>query len=131
MSPSFKPSLDPLVRLVDMNAVLERVDVDELLDRIDVNAVLDRVDIDRLLGRVDVQRLMARVDVDELVQRTELGSLVVRSTSGMASAALDAVRSQTVGLDTFVTRWADRLLRRPPDSRPRGPARLVPAEPTP
>jgi len=131
MSPSFKPSLDPIVRLVDMNAVLERVDVDELLDRIDVNAVLDRVDIDRVLGRVDVQRLLERIDVDELVQRTELGSLVVRSTSGMASAALDAVRSQTVGLDTFVTRWADRLLRRPPDSRPRGPDRLVSAEATP
>jgi hypothetical protein len=131
MSPSFKPSLDPIVRLVDMNAVLERVDIDELLDRIDVNAVLDRVDIDRVLSRVDVQRLLERIDVDEIVQRTEIGSLVVRSTSGMASAALDAVRSQTVGLDSFVTRWADRLLRRAPDSRPPGPVRLVPAEPTP
>jgi hypothetical protein len=128
MSPSFKPSLDPLVRLVDMNAVLERVDVDELLDRVDVNAILDRVDIDRVLARVDVQRLLERIDVDDLVQRTELGSLVVRSTSGMASAALDAVRSQTVGLDSFVTRWADRVLRRAPGSRPLGPARLVAAE---
>jgi hypothetical protein len=128
MSPSFKPSLDPLVRLVDVNAVLERVDVEELLDRIDINAVLDRVDIDRLIERVDVQRLVERVDVDELVQRTELGSLVVRSTSGMASAALDSVRSQAVGLDGFVIRWADRVLRRKPGARPAGPSLLVAPE---
>jgi len=30
----------------------------------------------------------------------------------MAADALDAVRSQTVGLDQFIDRWVQRLLRR-------------------
>jgi len=38
--------------------------------------------------------------------------VIARSSGGMGAEALDAVRSQAVGLDQFVDRWVQRLLRR-------------------
>src|SRR5580658_227778 len=101
-----------VLRKVDVNALLDRVDVTALLDRADINALLDRVDVDALLSRVDVNDLVRRVDMDTLVEQTDLGAVIARSSGGAASEALDAARSQAVGLDQFIDRWAGRLLRR-------------------
>ena len=90
----------------------DRVDVAALLDRADVNALLDRVNVDALLSRVDVNDLIRRVDVDTLVEQTDLGAVIARSSGGAASEALDAARSQAVGLDQFIDRWMQRALRR-------------------
>jgi hypothetical protein len=76
------------------------------------NALLDRVDVDALLSRVDVNDLMRRVDMDTLVEQTDLGAVIARSSGGAASEALDAARSQAVGLDQFIDRWVQRALRR-------------------
>jgi hypothetical protein len=86
--------------------------VNTLLTRVDVNALLDRVDLGPLLGRVDVNDMVQRVDMDALVERTDLGAVIARSSGGMGTEALDAVRSQAVGLDRFVDRWVQRVLRR-------------------
>lgn len=111
-----RDSLGALVR-----TAVDRVDIGSVLDAIDVNAVLDRIDLDVIVGHIDVQAVIERVDiaavveridVDELIARTELGAIIAQSTSGMASRALDAVRSQTVGLDDFSDRWVNRVLRR-------------------
>ncbi len=118
-----------LLAKVDPNALLARVDVDALLERVDVDALLDRVDVDRLLSRVDVDALMQRVNVDRLVGKTDLGSVIARSSSGVASGAMDAGRSQAVGLDEFIARWAARLRRRR-YSGPPGPPELL-REPAP
>ena len=59
---------------------------------------MGRVDIEALLDRVDINEIIDKVDIDGLVERTEIGSLIVRSTSGVATEALDAVRS--------TVRWA-------------------------
>jgi hypothetical protein len=113
--------INEILRQVDMNAMLDRVDVNPILDRVDVNALLDRVDVDALLARVDVDALLARVDVNDFVQRldmdalveqTDLGAVIARSSGGVASEALDSARSQAVGLDQFIDRWVQRLLRR-------------------
>jgi hypothetical protein len=104
--------VNALLRKVDVNALLDRVDVTALLDRADVNALLDRVDVDALLSRVDVNDLMRRVDMDTLVEQTDLGAVIARSSGGAASEALDAARSQAVGLDQFIDRWMQRALRR-------------------
>jgi hypothetical protein len=107
--------LDEALRKLDPNRLLDRVDVNRLLDRVDVNALLDRVDVNRLLDRVDVNALLDRADVDGVVRRvgeTDLGALIARSSGGVASEALDAARSQAVGLDQFIDRWTGRLLRR-------------------
>jgi uncharacterized RDD family membrane protein YckC len=99
--------------------------VDALLDRVDLNAVLDRIDLDRLLERMDLNSIVERLDIDALVEQTDLGAVIARSSSGVASDALDVVRSQTVGLDEFIARWIGRLRRRPytgPPSPPDGAA---------
>jgi hypothetical protein len=104
--------VNALVGRVDVNALLDRVDVTALLDRADVNAMLDQVDVDALLSRVDVNDLVRRVDMDTLVEQTDLGAVIARSSGGAASEALDAARSQAVGLDQFIDRWMERALRR-------------------
>jgi hypothetical protein len=65
--------------------------------------------------------------MDALVQRTDLGAVIARSSGGMGTEALDAVRSQAVGLDEFVDRWVQRLLRRRRPV-PSAPSALLPAQ---
>ena len=114
--------VDLVVSALDVNALLDRVDVDALLDRTDVDKLLDRVDVNRLLARVDLDPILARVDMDDLIAQTDLGAVVARSSGGVASNALDVVRSQAVGLDEFMARWAGRMRRRPYTSPPGPPA---------
>jgi hypothetical protein len=73
-----------------------------------------------------VEKIIQRVDIDALVEQTELGTIIARSTSGVASEALDVVRAQAVGLDDFVARWINRILRRDPSDWPKGPLGLTP-----
>jgi hypothetical protein len=91
---------------------------------------MDRVDLNRLFARLDMNQILERVDVNEIVARTDLEAIITRSTSGLASEALDAVRSQGVGLDGFVNRWVDRLLGRHGE-RPAGPVALLPTKTAP
>lgn len=104
--------VNALVARVDLNAALGQVDVNEFLAKVDLNALLDRVDPSVLLDRVDVNDLVKRIDTDALVEETDLGALIARSSGGVASEALDAARSQAVGLDRFIDRWVGRLIRR-------------------
>jgi hypothetical protein len=50
--------------------------------------------------------------MDLLVEQTDLGAVIARSSGGAASEALDAARSQAVGLDQFIDCWVGRVLRR-------------------
>jgi hypothetical protein len=88
---------------VDVAAILKRVDLDAVIAQIDIGAVLDRVDMNDLLRRIDM---------DALVEQTDLGAVIARSSGGVASEALDAARSEAVGLDQFIDRWVQRALRR-------------------
>jgi hypothetical protein len=119
--------LNAVLAGVDIDAVLTKVDLNALLDQVDVNTVLARVDLKPLLERVDVNDLMSRIDMDALVEKTDLGAVIARSSGGMATDALDAVRSQAVGLDQFVDRWVQRLLRRG-HPEPSVPSALLPAQ---
>ena len=89
--------------------------------------MLNRIDLDRVLGQVDLNSIVARIDVDALVEQTDLGAIIARSSSGVASDALDAVRSHVVELDEFIARWIGRLRRRPytgPPGPPEPPGAL-------
>ncbi len=122
--------IDELMRRVDIGDILNRVDINELMARVDVTELVGRVDVEAILDRVDINEIVDKIDIDGIVERTEIGSLVVRSTSGMATEALDAVRSGAVGVDGTITRVVDRVLRRkdrPP--RPLGPSQLAPDAP--
>ncbi len=102
------------------------------MGRVDVEAIIDRVDIQHIIDRVDIEEVVQRIDIDSLVQQTELGTIIARSTSGVASEALDVVRAQAVGLDDFVARWVNRVLRRKSNDWPVGPPKLVnPPQPVP
>ena len=122
-----KVDIDAIVSKVDVDALINRVDVDKIVSRVDVDQIVERVDVDRIIDRVDVEKIIQRVDIDALVEQTELGTIIARSTSGVASEALDLVRAQGVGLDDFVARWVNRILRRKSDDWPAGPPALVAA----
>ena len=120
-----KVDMDALLSKVDVDAIVSKVDVDGLIDRVDVEKIIERVDVQQLIDRVDVQGIIERVDIDSLVEKTELGTIIAHSTSGVASEALDLVRAQGVGLDDFVARWINRILRRDSSDWPKGPPTLV------
>jgi len=120
-----KVDVNELVGNVDVQGIIERVDIDALLESVDLNALLSRLDLDAVLSKVDINALVQRLDMDALVANTELGSIIAQSTSGVASEALDVVRSQGVGMDNFIGRLANRMMRRDPAELPAGPALLV------
>jgi len=115
--------VNALMQRLDLNAVLRRVDVTALLDQVDLNDLISRVDLDAVLARVDVNDLVQRLDIDELVEQTDIGAVIARSSGGVATEALDAARSQAVGMDQFIDRWVQRALRRnhPGPVAPGGP----------
>jgi hypothetical protein len=88
--------------------------------------VLDQVDLDRLLDRMDLNDIVKRIDLEALIQQTDLGAVIAASSSGVAGEVIDAVRSQTVGLDEFIARWIGRLRRRPYPGPPGPPGRPRP-----
>lgn len=129
-----KIDIDTLVSRIDLDAVVERLDLNALVERIDIEAVVDRVDIDELLRHVDINAIVKRVDIDEIVNeldidalvgKTELGSIIAKSTTSILTEILDLIRSQGVGLDDFLARWTNRVLRRDPHAAALGPQSLV------
>jgi hypothetical protein len=125
---------DPLETLAQRVAervvqlVVDALDVNALLAQVDVNALLSRVDVAAVIDRVDLNELLARVDVDRLVEQTDLGAVLARSSGGVATEALDAARSQAVGLDQFIDGLVQRTLRRRQAAAP-APAALLDAQP--
>ena len=100
------------LKQVDLNALLKQVDLNALLKQVDLNEVLEQVDVDAVLDRVDINDVVARIDMERLVEQTDLGAIIARSTGGLATHALDTMRSGAVGLDRRIGRWVTRLLRR-------------------
>ncbi len=121
-----RAAAERVVSALDVDALLDLVDLNAVLDQIDLNAVLDRIDLDRLLARMDLNDIVQRIDIGALAGQTDLGAVIARSSSGVASDVLDVVRSQAVGLDEFIARWAGRLRRRPYAGPPGPPGRLRP-----
>jgi len=102
-----------LVDRIDVDQVVERIDVQALVHRIDVQQIVDEIDINALIDRVDIDRIVSAIDVDQLVASTELGNVIAKSTTSAVTEGLDLIRSQGVGLDDFVTKWINKILRRP------------------
>jgi hypothetical protein len=115
--------LNELVAQIDLHALLGRVDLNTLLEQVDVGALLARVDLNTLLEQVDLNALIQRIDVEAVVKHTDFGEIIAKQSSGIASTALDAVRTQTVSLDGAVDRGVWRLVRRNAP-RPEAPSLL-------
>ena len=84
-----------------------------------IDLVIQSVDINEIVAQIDLNALIARIDVEALVTHTDFGEIIAKQTSGIASNALDAVRSQSVSLDGSIDRGVWRLVRR---NAPRPPA---------
>jgi hypothetical protein len=97
---------------------------------VDINQILEHVDLNLLLKQVDINQLLNRVDVDSLVEQTDLGAVIAGASGGLATDALDEVRSQAVGADQFIDRWVARLLRRK-NAGPLAPPALLDGEASP
>ncbi|MGP8059206.1 MAG: hypothetical protein ACLP9C_06190 [Acidimicrobiales bacterium] len=117
--------INAVVERVDVDKVVKRVDIDQIVARVDVDAIIDRVDINAVVQKVDIDAVVSQMDIDSLVEKTELGGIIAKSTTGVLTEVLDVVRSQGVGLDDFMARWTNRVLRRKPGSLPIGPPLLV------
>ena len=111
-APLREVDLNALLARVDVNTPLKQVDLNALLKQVDLNEVLKQVDVDAVLDRVDINDVVARIDMERLVEQTDLGAIIARSTGGLATRALDTMRSGAVGLDRRIGRWVTRLLRR-------------------
>jgi hypothetical protein len=68
-----------------------------------IGAVLDMVDWDLLIQKVPLERIVGQVD---------LGGIVRESTTSLAGETVDAVRVGMMGLDLWVARIVDKILRR-------------------
>ena len=123
-----KIDLEVLLARIDLDSLLASVDVEALVRRMDLDDLLAEIDLDRLLASIDINGLIQRLDMDALVANTELGSVIAQSTSGVASHALDSVRSQGVGMDNFIARVTNRVLRRHEAELVAGPPRLIEAQ---
>ena len=104
--------IDAILDKVDIDKIVSKVDVDKIVDRVDIEKIIDRVDIQKIIERVDINAIVDEIDIDALVGQTELGSIIARSTTGVVTEILDVIRSQGVGLDDFILRWANLLVGR-------------------
>jgi hypothetical protein len=117
--------IDALVQRIDIDRLVRGIEIDDVVGRIDIDALVQRIDLDAVVASVDVNRVAERIDIDAVVEQTELGTIVARSTSGFASEALDAARSQAADVDTRVSRMVNRVLRRKESEVPAGPPLLT------
>jgi len=119
--------INEVLTLIDLNALLDQVDLNAVLDKLDVNALVDKLDVNALVAKLDMNTLISEIDVDKMLTQTELGTVIGHSTTSVLTSLLDLIRSLTVGMDDWLGRTTNRILRRSPDSLPKGPPRLVAA----
>lgn len=81
-----------------------------------VIGVVDMLDMEAVIDHVPIDKVVARVDVPGIIDEIDLGDIVRESTTGLVGETVDAIRVQVMGLDLFVARIVDAVLRR---KRPR------------
>jgi hypothetical protein len=96
-------------RRVESAREREEVSRDDALDAAQavlnqtIGAILDMVDWDMLIQKIPAERLVANID---------LGGIVRESTTSLAGETVDAVRVGMMGVDLWVARVVDKVLRR-------------------
>jgi hypothetical protein len=121
--------LNAVVDKIDVQKIIDKVDVNEIIDKVDLETVIDKVDLQKVIEKIDINAIISQVDVDALVRQTELGSIIARSTTGVVVELLDVVRASGVGLDDFIARIVNRVMRRDQATLPVGPPLLLPPAP--
>jgi len=127
--------LDAIVRTVDLDAIVRRIDIEDVVRSIDLDAIVDLVDLDRVASHLDLDAIVQRVPVDAVVARVDVEAVLDRldlagiarqvidaidlpgilrqSTGAVSSQAARVVRTEGMTADESVSRFIDRVLRRP------------------
>lgn len=77
-----------------------------------VVGVVDMLDMETVIDHVPLDKVVARIDVPGIIDEIDLGDIVRESTTGLVGETVDAIRVQVMGLDLFVARVVDTVLRR-------------------
>jgi len=104
-------AMQAVIRQV-VETVLDQIDMEALIDRIPIDHVIDKVDVDAIAAKIDIDAIIDRVSVEDIVAGVDMGSIVRDSTTGLASETVDAIRVQVMGVDLFVARIVDKVVRR-------------------
>jgi hypothetical protein len=70
---------------------------------------------------LDLNTILHGFNINPLLENLELNDVILSSTGGLATEALDNVRSQGVTVDDVISRVSNRLFRRKPEKVPQGP----------
>jgi hypothetical protein len=118
--------LDAIVRRIDIEAIVRSIDLDAIVDLVDLDRVASHIDIDPIVQRVKVDAVVARVDVEAVLDRLDLAGIarqvidaidlpgiLRQSTGAVSSQAVRVVRTEGMNADESVSRFIDRVLRRP------------------
>jgi hypothetical protein len=74
-----------------------------------------------VFDNLDLNTILDGFDINPLLSNLELNDVIVSSTGGIATEALDSVRSQGVTVDDIIARISNRVFRRKPERVPEGP----------
>ena len=97
-----------MVARVDLDAAVARVDLDRAVSWVDVDAIIDRVNIDAALGRLELAGIARQV-----IETIDLPAILRESSGVVSSQAVRVVRTEGMNADESVSRFFDRVLRRP------------------
>jgi hypothetical protein len=78
--------------------------------------VIAQLDLVSIVQQVPVDDIVAGLDIEAIVARVDLGGVIRESTAGLTAEAIEAVRDQSMAIDSFASAVVDRLLFR---KRPR------------
>jgi hypothetical protein len=109
--------LDAIVRRLDLEAIVGTVDLDAIVETVDLDAIVERIDPDTVVARVDVEAVLARLDLAgiarQVIDAIDLPGILRQSTGAVSSQAARVVRTEGMNADESVSRFIDRVLRRP------------------
>jgi hypothetical protein len=74
--------------------------------------VIAQIDFVRVVQQIPIDDIAGAIDVEAIVQRIDLGGVIRESTMGLTTEAVDAVRSEGIAIDGWVSRVVDRVLLR-------------------
>ncbi len=74
--------------------------------------VIAQLDFVRIVEQIPIDDIAGAIDVEAIVQRIDLGGVIRESTMGLTTEAVDAVRSEAITIDGWVSRVIDKVMQR-------------------
>lgn len=100
-------------RRLDVARARDKVNREEAAEA--VHAVVNKT-IGVAIDQVDMSALVQKIPIEEMLESVDIGSIIRGSTTNLAGETADAIRVEVMGVDLFVARIIDKVIRR---KRPR------------